>query len=292
MDVRTAPLPEAVDCPLPQHPAFARALAALGVGVESVVLGRGKRTVGHAVMIRRGRFALVSRGPVWAPEADTADRRAALAALRGRCGRLAPLIVNAETPGRELPGAAFLPLLTGATVVEWDLTDGTAARRVALGQKWRNGLVRAEAAGWTVSRRPMPPDPGHWLLARDAERARTRGYRTWPPALIAALADRERDAAWILTAERRGRTAAGILVLRHGCAATYQTSWADAEGRAGGATALLLWEAANWLAATGATRLDLGTIDTEGAPGLARFKLGTGAAARRLGGTWAGLRLI
>jgi hypothetical protein len=40
------------------------------------------------------------------------------------------------------------------------------------------------------------------------------------------------------------------------------------------------------LARRGITRLDLGTLDTEAAPGLARFKLGSGAAARALGGTW------
>jgi hypothetical protein len=32
--------------------------------------------------------------------------------------------------------------------------------------------------------------------------------------------------------------------------------------------------------------LDLGTVDTENAPGLARFKIGSGAQIRSLGGTW------
>jgi hypothetical protein len=35
--------------------------------------------------------------------------------------------------------------------------------------------------------------------------------------------------------------------------------------------------------------LDLGTLDTQNAPGLARFKLGSGATAQLLGGTWARL---
>ena len=49
---------------------------------------------------------------------------------------------------------------------------------------------------------------------------------------------------------------------------------------------LLMWRAALWLARQGHRRLDLGPIDTANAPGLARFKLGIGAHARRLGGTW------
>ena len=49
---------------------------------------------------------------------------------------------------------------------------------------------------------------------------------------------------------------------------------------------VLLMEAARRLAATGVTELDLGTIDTDASPGLARFKLGSGATVQRLGGTW------
>ena len=50
-----------------------------------------------------------------------------------------------------------------------------------------------------------------------------------------------------------------------------------------------------WLACAGVEMLDLGMIDTVNAPGLARFKLGSGAVAQSLGGTWLhapGLNLI
>jgi hypothetical protein len=47
----------------------------------------------------------------------------------------------------------------------------------------------------------------------------------------------------------------------------------------------MLARAAEALAAEGLRWLDLGTVDTEAAPGLARFKLGTGARLRRLGAT-------
>ena len=44
-----------------------------------------------------------------------------------------------------------------------------------------------------------------------------------------------------------------------------------------------LARAAEALRAEGVAWLDLGSVDTEAAPGLARFKLGTGAELRRLG---------
>ena len=43
--------------------------------------------------------------------------------------------------------------------------------------------------------------------------------------------------------------------------------------------------AAEALWAEGVHWLDLGSVDSERAPGLARFKLGTGAALKRLGST-------
>ena len=48
---------------------------------------------------------------------------------------------------------------------------------------------------------------------------------------------------------------------------------------------LLLLRAAEALGAEGVRWLDLGSVDSERAPGLARFKLGTGAELRPLGAT-------
>jgi len=47
----------------------------------------------------------------------------------------------------------------------------------------------------------------------------------------------------------------------------------------------MLTRAAKALAAEDVRWLDLGSVDTEGAPGLARFKPGTGAELRKLAAT-------
>jgi hypothetical protein len=276
--------------PCAQSPGLARALAALGTEAAPLVFRDGARTVGHALVIRRGPRQLVSRGPVWATGTGAGERRAALGALR----RTAPglTVMNAEGDDPAPRRAGFLRLLTGATVADWALDAGAQAMREGLHQKWRNRLKAGEAAGWTVTRRPMPADPGHWLLTRDAGQAQARGYRGWPPGLVAAWARANPGTAWLWTAAQgRGDPAAGVLVLRHGERATWQTAWAGEAARAGHAMPLLLWRAAEWLAGQGVRSLDLGTIDTVQAAGLARFKLGTGAVARRLGGTWAGVRV-
>lgn len=76
-----------------------------------------------------------------------------------------------------------------------------------------------------------------------------------------------------------------LLFLLHGTTATYHVGWAAPAARRTHAHTLLMWQATTYLHQRGLTRLDLGTLDTEAAPGLARFKLGTGATARPLGAT-------
>ena len=82
-----------------------------------------------------------------------------------------------------------------------------------------------------------------------------------------------------------GQVHAAMCFVRHGTWATYHLGWADARARAVGAHGLMLWQAALSLRGEGVTTLDLGDINTETTPGLARFKLGTGARLHRLGAT-------
>jgi len=82
-----------------------------------------------------------------------------------------------------------------------------------------------------------------------------------------------------------------MIFLLHGDRATYQIGWRDREQAPPSAHHLLLWEAAKYLAQKGFHQLDLGTIDTATTPGLARFKLGSGARARALGPSLLRLRV-
>jgi lipid II:glycine glycyltransferase (peptidoglycan interpeptide bridge formation enzyme) len=90
-------------------------------------------------------------------------------------------------------------------------------------------------------------------------------------------------------ARQRAEELAAMLMLCHGLTATYHIGWSGPQGRATAAHQLLLVRAADWLAARGHVRLDLGTVDTDANPGLARFKIGSGAIIRPLGGSWVGV---
>ena len=116
--------------------------------------------------------------------------------------------------------------------------------------------------------------------------ATTRRFKTYPTALLCAFAHIDPNGALLFEAFDRGTLVGACLILRHGETATYQTAWSTATGRALQAPRALLWAAAIRLKELGHDMLDLGTVETDNAAGLARFKLGTGASLRPLGGTW------
>jgi lipid II:glycine glycyltransferase (peptidoglycan interpeptide bridge formation enzyme) len=108
-----------------------------------------------------------------------------------------------------------------------------------------------------------------------------RGYRALPADFVAAWPGEKLVLEW----RSGGAMQAGMLFLRHGAWASYHSGWASDEGRAAFAHGPMLMTAAAMLAERGVTTLDLGTVDAEAAPGLAHFKIGTGAVVRPLGAT-------
>lgn len=260
-----------------QHLHFATALEAVGQspvflkGSDPILVLR-RRLPGKIplVMVSRSRFT------------DIKDQLHRIRAISGRT----PVILSPDAPCPDLARHGAMPLMTPATVAEIDLTAPEDTRRALLHQKWRNRLVQAEAGPLRVSHRDMPIDPGHWLLRADEQQQARRGYRGWPTALTLAYAMQNPGKARLFTAHLDRRPVASMLFLRHGTGATYHIGHTDDDGRRHSAHTLLLWAATAWLAIKGHTRLELGLIDTGNAPGLARFKLGAGATARRMGGTW------
>lgn len=289
----TSPRLPDVTVPMQQHPAYARACAALGQRVRWLRLGPQKAPEAAALVLCRrwpglGDVALVSRGPVWADVRTSEDRRAALVALIGRLRQdHAAVIVTPDPVGGydPLDETHLLPLVTPMTVATLDLTGDSVARRARLRGKWRNALVRAEAQPLRITASRMPPQADHWLLRQEASQAHTRGYRRLPPAFATAWARVSPNDTLLVMAHDATGPVAGMLFLRHGEVASYHTGWTSASGRITGAHTRLLWNGMNRLAGEGVTRLDLDLIDTDNTPGIARFKLGTGAQTVTLGAT-------
>lgn len=292
-DDATSPRLPNVPVPMQQHLAYAGVCVALGQRVRWLRIGPEHAPVATALALCRrwpglGNAALVSRGPVWADSFPVGNRQAALVALINRMRRdhaaviVTPDPVAGQDPLRDAP---FLPLVTPMTVATVDLTGDTAARRSRLRGKWRNALVRAEASCLRIIAQHLPPIADHWLLRHEASQAQARGYRRLPAAFAVAWAHVSPENTLLMAAHDATGPLAGMLFLRHGTVASYHCGWTAPEGRSCGAHTRLMWAGMNRLADMGVTRLELDLIDTDNSPGIARFKLGTGAHALQLGAT-------
>lgn len=197
-----------------------------------------------------------------------------------------PLLINPIKPCPELAQAGAVPLVSPATIARLTLLDSEEERRRNLHQKWRNRLHHGAKQGLKVTRQSMPIKADHWLFQSDRRLSEQRGYKNWPVALTLAFCAANPGQAKLFQAFEGRDPIAGVLVLRHGAAATYHIAQSTERGKKLSAHNLLMWEIMNWLARQGVTQLDLGLVNSEDAGGLARFKLGTGADFHRLGGTW------
>jgi hypothetical protein len=246
---------------LQQSEAYAAAAQRMGARVAWHDL-----ETGPVLVVERGRLRSVQRATLGAGEGG-----------RHRLRRLARWPgLTVATPEVGLAGMGLVPLVTPVHHAIWRI-DGDLLAGMA--GKWRNRLIRAE--GSVTPRRGDAGTLDRLLAAEAGQRARRR-YRALPAAFSRAL---PQGALWLWEWRQGGEMGAAMGFVVHGTSATYHLGWGSEAARARGVHGLMLTHAARALAAEGVRWLDLGAVDTEGAPGLARFKLGTGARLRPLGAT-------
>jgi hypothetical protein len=269
--------------PLQQSWTYGQAVASLGAHVRRFeIAAKGQRGFAQVVTRRIGpvELSLLHRGPVWEGAVAAGLARAALRGL-ARTTKGVLIASPPESPG----GWGLVPLIAPRTEAILDLSPDLPSLRARLHGKWRNRLVRAETSGLSVSSCRPGFDDLHPLIAHEAEQRQTRRYGGPPPAFLRAWTEAAPDQALLVQATDRMGPVAAMLFLTHGRAATYQLGWTSERGRRASAHNALLWSAVTQLHASGIATLNLGAIDTARTPGLARFKLGTGAVARALGPT-------
>lgn len=258
--------PEPDFLPFPQTLAYAQAARSCGADARVLDL-----CCGTALVLRRAGQQLLSRGPVWHLGATPDDKRRALRRLARWPG------LTIVTPEDEMRGFGLIPLLTPMHHAIWSLAGDL---RAGMAGKWRNRLAQAERSGARVQRGTK--GLLERLIAAEAEQRQKLGYRTYAKEFSLALPPHAlRLWEWRLA----GQTAAAMAFVVETGTAHYHLSWANAEAKAKGIPPLMLATAAVGLQAEGVRHLDLGSVNSEDAPGLARFKLGTGARLKRLGAT-------
>lgn len=261
--------------PLQQHPSFTAALKRMGQQVRTVDVA----DAAPVQTISRFGLRLASRGPVWAcPPNGTHSN-----ALR----RSGLHLINSDgQDAAVLKGAGFRQIQTPSYVAELPLHSASKDRLATLKPKWRNTLRRAQAGPFAIQREAFCPNHHRWLLREDIKQQKAKGFRSLPHSLLVAFCAANPKSQFVFTALHAAEPIAAMLFLTHGRVATYHLGWSNEFGRTHAAHHALLDRASAFLAKRAILRLDLGAVDTVTAPGLARFKIGTGATIRPLGGTW------
>ena len=288
-------------CPVEQGWLYGEAYARGGTHTvrRAVILANGAPTAIAQIFHRRMggllTLAQILRGPVLLDGALPVERVAALyrclkAESRRGGGRQVlfwtPELPEGDAAAATMRACGLRQVLTGYGSAQLDLTPEEPALRAALHGKWRNALVRAEAA-------PVRTETAAggiavpWLLERYAALRRKRRFGGPSPAILAhILAHAAPRDVVLLRAFSGSAPVAGALFLRHGQGASYLVGWADETSRSLNAGTLLLWRGLLELGRRGTRLHDLGGIDTRRTPGIARFKLGVGGGPYRLAGTF------
>jgi hypothetical protein len=284
--------------PLEQSWAYAMGFAESGAGrVKFFAAADRAVTVLHA----RRWWGLwpaleVMRGPVFRDPTLPVPERVAL--TRAMLGEILPLRRlgfafwtpdpdQAEIVPQVLGGGGMARVFTGHATSRIDLRRPLPALRAALHGKWRNALVTAERRGTLRLRIGADMGAIGETLARYEALRRARRFAGPSAAqLRAAVMRAPRAHVLSVTAESDRGAASGALFLRHGREATWVAGWATAEARREGGHCRALWHGLRTLRDAGLERLDLGGVDTAGAPGIARFKLGLGGDLVVFPGTW------
>ncbi len=187
------------------------------------------------------------------------------------------------TAGDAVQQAAGLTRVKTGYVTAWlDLTRDPAALRAGLKQNWRNQLGASERSDLVVDP-TTNAETRDWLLQAYERHKTDAGYAAPSADLLATL---PLDDLRVRRALVDGSAVAGTLFVRHGRAATYQVGWTGPQGRTAHAHNRLIWETSIALRAEGVEAVDLGGLDEDNAPGVARFKRGLGGEEVTLMGTF------
>ena len=276
---------------LQQHPHYLRTVQRMGRSGQALVVRHHGQIIARVQVIRRQigpvHVNWIGRGPVWSSEIDQSLKTQALRALNRHLPGAALTLALPDSP-RDLSvyrPLRFRPVMTPHYLAELDLEAREADRLAAQHCKWRNRLRHSQSQNLTVTDGPFQPERDTDLLAREAIQRKSRGYRALPLSFVGQWAHANPKHTRVFRASGAGGLQAFMVVLLHHPGATYHIGWSNSAGRANSAHNLLFWRASNWLAQRRYKRFDLGVVDTENAPGLARFKLGAGATSRSLGPT-------
>lgn len=237
----------------------------------------------------------LDRGPLWFPKCDTleniglffAEFRRQFPRRLGRKVRILPEVDDGGLNRSVLAEAGLIrnEQFEGYQTLWLDLRANPDKLRGRMDSDFRRMLAKSEKSDLDISEDWSGLSADGFLGAYEADKAQ-KGYsgpsRQILEALLKFMVGRKE--ALILTAEISGELVAGVMLLVHGSAATYQVGFNLEAGRKAAAHHALLWRGLLALKDRGVLDFDLGGVNEAGARGVAKFKRQLGGRAVTLAG--------
>ena len=285
---------EAPSCALQQDWNYGQAIIEQGHELRRAALIQCGKVAAMAQIAQRRvlgplRMALLMRGPVWLADMNPEMEQGFINHIRHKLTGAVLMWTpehSLDSGSDEAKRCGHHRVLTGYSTVMLDLSCGPDALMAAAHGKWRN-LVRASLrAPLQVNSRP-DRRLTDWLVTTNESYRRHVGYAGPTPEFVRAYGHKAGPGKRrVLIATEAQQPVAGIALHIHGQSATYYLGCTTPRGRELRAHHLLLWCGIELLCELGIQTLDLGGIDTQTAPGIARFKLGAGGQPVTLPGTY------
>ena len=237
--------------------------------------------------------ARIHRGPLWIHDEIPGEMQKLVLGMlrrryrlrRGKFVMFHPELRDTPNHRKQMDAAGFVRREDGYASIGLDLTRSVAQLRAGLQAKWRNKLGQGERNGLQME---FGADAKllDWLLQTYEDDRVSRAYPGPTAAFLRQLAAIGGATGMVRVGAcvHQGQPVAGVIVVRHGDAATYQVGWTGTEGRRLRAHNLLLWRIIERLKADGVTWFDLGGTNAQGAAAVSRFKQGLGGEAFTLVG--------
>lgn len=280
---------------------YGEAMAAChGQTADRIIICAADRPVAMAQLYRKNLMRLLSviriaRGPLLLGGGDTEELTAdVFGAFRDafslrRHEILFWLPELTDTPHNQalMRSVGTRRMVTGLSSAWLDLSQDESDLRKGMTGSWRNGLRLAEKNESSLVISEDSEDIARDMAAYDAFQKQKR-FVGPSGSFVTAMANAGKATGdvLVLTADAGPERIAGVVLIKHGCSATYFVSWTSDKGRAINAHNLLLWRGVQALKKSGIRWLDVGGLNTGPGAGVARFKLGLGPAVFSLAGTF------
>ncbi len=292
-----------------QSSAYALALAATeGMRADCGIIYFENKPIGLVQVQIKSFLKLLSicrlyRGPTWIYERIPPRMHQLVLGLlrqryRLRYGRgfvFHPELSDTAQNRQQLEESGFRQRFPGYQTLWLDLRPPLKTIRAQMKGKWRHALTQAERGDLICETLERGPAFNQVMAAYDTDK-QTKGYRGPSPAFLGHLKSQARGChdLWLLAARQSGHTdsasvndtniIAGVMIARHGQAATYVAAWSDTRGRQSRAHHWLLWQAIQRLRANRVDWFDLGGLNPHTAEGVTAFKRGLGGTPCHLVG--------